>query len=134
MPTSNFNGADLFNYRVTDGKTNSSIATATILVSPGNDAPVAVDDRYTILENSNLVVTAAGVLANDADIDGDVLRAVLVAGPAHGTVTLSARNVTLVSGAQFQHVGDFTQTVNGKRAELDLGKSLFVTVGVNWSF
>ena len=30
-----------------------------------------------------------GVLTNDSDVDGDALSAVLVAGPAHGTVTLA---------------------------------------------
>ena len=42
--------------------------------------------------------------------------------------------VTVFGGAQFQHVGDLEHDVNGKRAELDLGQSVFVTVGINYSF
>ena len=45
-----------------------------------------------------------------------------------------APSVTLFSAAQFQYAGEFEQEVRGKRAELDLGKSLFVTLGVNYSF
>ena len=35
-------------------------------------------------------VAAPGVLGNDTDPDGDALTAVLVSGPAHGTLTLNA--------------------------------------------
>jgi hypothetical protein len=37
-----------------------------------------------------LTVAAPGVLANDADADGDPLSALLVSGPAHGTLALNA--------------------------------------------
>jgi len=37
-----------------------------------------------------LQVTAAGVLANDSDPDGDALNAVLVSGTVHGTIALAA--------------------------------------------
>src|SRR5205085_9770136 len=32
---------------------------------------------------------APGIVSNDSDVDGDVLSAVLVANPAHGTLSLS---------------------------------------------
>jgi VCBS repeat-containing protein len=35
-------------------------------------------------------MAAPGVLANDTDADGDSLQALVVAGPAHGTLTLNA--------------------------------------------
>jgi uncharacterized repeat protein (TIGR01451 family) len=89
MPATDYHGSDTFSYYVTDGITNSSIATATLLVSPGNDAPGAANDRYIVSENSELVVVAPGVLRNDSDRDGDILRAILVSGPAHGALTLS---------------------------------------------
>jgi hypothetical protein len=40
--------------------------------------------------NTPLTIPARGVLANDSDPDGDPLTAVLVTGPAHGTLTLDA--------------------------------------------
>jgi hypothetical protein len=39
-----------------------------------------------------------------------------------------------VTGAQFEAVGRYTQTLNGKQATLDLSKSIFVTVGLSYSF
>ena len=39
-----------------------------------------------------------------------------------------------VAGAQFEDVGQYTQTLNGKQATLDLSKSIFVTVGLSYSF
>jgi hypothetical protein len=48
-----------------------------------------VGDAYTTDLGASLVLSAPGVLRNDSDPDGDVLRAVLVAGPAHGTLTLN---------------------------------------------
>src|SRR5258705_13601987 len=58
------------------------------LVTSVNDAPVAVDDSYTTLEDTQLtVIGAAGVLANDSDVDGDTLSAILVSQPTHGVLT-----------------------------------------------
>src|SRR5207245_3875946 len=74
-----------------DGPARGGAATATITVTPVNDAPVAAnDDTYTTPEDTQLTVSAPGVLANDTDVDGDTLSAVLVTGPAHGTLTLNA--------------------------------------------
>ena len=40
-------------------------------VTPVNDAPVAANDSYSTNEGTALTVAAAGVLANDTDVDGD---------------------------------------------------------------
>src|SRR5207253_3031103 len=45
---------------------------------------------YFAHKNVTLTVAAPGVLGNDSDVDGDSLTAVLVSGPAHGTLTLNA--------------------------------------------
>jgi large repetitive protein len=90
-PNANFNGIADFTYTVTDGALTSNTATVTVNVAPGNDVPVAVADTFTLNEDESLTVTsAAGVLANDSDIDGDTLTASLVSGPAQGSLTLNA--------------------------------------------
>ncbi|WP_339412241.1 tandem-95 repeat protein [Pseudomonas sp. EA_35y_Pfl2_R5] len=90
-PNANFNGVADFTYTVTDGALTSNTATVTVNVAPANDAPVAVADTFTLNEDESLTVTsAAGVLANDSDIDGDALTASLVSGPAQGSLTLNA--------------------------------------------
>ena len=55
-----------------------------------NTAPTAFNDAAALTEDNAITVSAAqGVLANDTDAEGDVLTAVLIAGPAHGTLSLA---------------------------------------------
>jgi VCBS repeat-containing protein len=71
--------------------------------------PVALDDSYTTAEDTPLIVAAPGVLANDSDPDGDPLAAVLVSGPAHGTLTLNANGAfTYTPAANFNGTDSFT--------------------------
>ncbi|HSH04324.1 MAG TPA: Ig-like domain-containing protein [Anaerolineae bacterium] len=67
----------------------SAPATITVTVTPVNDVPVAVADSYGASMNQPLVVNAAGVLANDSDVDGDSLQANLVSGPNNGSLDLA---------------------------------------------
>lgn len=84
----------VFNYSVHYQHDTTSFSTDsaqfTIHVYGKNDAPVAADDSYTLDQNTTLLVTTNGILANDFDIDGDPLSAFLVNGPAHGTLSLNA--------------------------------------------
>ncbi|HNX46379.1 MAG TPA: Ig-like domain-containing protein, partial [Anaerolineaceae bacterium] len=65
--------------------------TVTLTINPVNDAPVAVDDTYNTPEDTELVVPAPGVLANDTDADGETLSVVsVVTEPAHGVLALNA--------------------------------------------
>ncbi|MFZ4411309.1 MAG: tandem-95 repeat protein, partial [Paracraurococcus sp.] len=74
-----------------DGTAYSANQTVTLTVTPVNDAPVAAADAYMTGEDTTLTVAAAqGVLANDTDVDGDTLTAMLVSGPAGGSLTLNA--------------------------------------------
>ncbi|MEJ7838721.1 MAG: Ig-like domain-containing protein [Thermomicrobiales bacterium] len=62
----------------------------TINVTAVNDAPVAIDDSYSVTEGAELVIDAgAGVLANDIDVDGDPLTLAVLVQPANGAVTLN---------------------------------------------
>ena len=94
-PNANFNGTDSFTYkRRRRHLAAPAPVTVTITVNPVNDAPVATNDSYTTNEDTPLTVAAAaGVLANDTDVDGDPLHAVLVTGPAHGALTPQRRRL-----------------------------------------
>ena len=75
-PAANWNGTDTFTYRAYDGISYSDIETATITVTPVNDAPVAANDGpYSTPEGTAFVLSAPGVLANDTDVEGDPLTA-----------------------------------------------------------
>ena len=90
-PEDNFNGADSFTFKVNDGEFDSNVASVAITVTPLNDAPLAAGDAYSANENAVLTVgTATGVLANDDDVDGDDLTAVLVDPVTNGTLALAA--------------------------------------------
>ena len=88
QPNADFNGEDSFRYRAANQFGESSEVTVRLNVDPVNDRPVAVADSYSVGEDQELLLPARGVLTNDLDIDGDLLRAVLVEGPANGTLEL----------------------------------------------
>ena len=92
-PNPGYTGPDSFTYQATDLLSNSNTATVSITVNPtggsaGNDAPVAVNDAFNAVEDTLLNVSVGGVLANDTDADGNLLTAVLVSPPQHGTLVL----------------------------------------------
>ncbi|RYD47931.1 MAG: tandem-95 repeat protein, partial [Verrucomicrobiaceae bacterium] len=59
--------------------------------SAGNGAPVAFADAYSTPKNTPLVVTGAGVLANDTDPENNEQVAVKTGnGPTHGSLTWNA--------------------------------------------
>src|SRR5207244_2709302 len=71
----------------------SGTATVSITVTPVNDAPAASNDGATVAEGGTVTVldsTAASVLANDTDAEGNTLTATKLSDPAHGSVTLNA--------------------------------------------
>ena len=91
QPAPGFAGQDSFTYQATDGVLSSAGAVVTLDVQPSNHPPVAAADSWT-WQNGDLplAVAAPGVLANDSDPDLDPLSAILVSGPAHGSLDLRA--------------------------------------------
>ncbi|ELB2105616.1 tandem-95 repeat protein, partial [Vibrio parahaemolyticus] len=57
-------------------------------IAPVNDAPIAVNDVYSTLEDEPLIVPTSGILTNDSDVDGDVLTATQLTVPTHGSLSL----------------------------------------------
>ncbi len=90
-PALNFYGADSFTVTVNDGNADSTPATIVLTVTPVNDAPQAVADAYAMLEDRALnVLSAQGLLANDADVEGDLLTVALESAPAQGELVLQS--------------------------------------------
>jgi len=89
-PDENFFGRDTFTWAVHDGLHWSNEATATVVVVSSNDPPVSVEDAYVVNPGGTIDVPVAGVLANDADPEGNMMSAALVSGPAHGVLDLRA--------------------------------------------
>src|SRR5690606_4719777 len=55
-----------------------------------NDAPVAVDDTYTIMVNTQLDESAPGILGNDSDPNGDSITVgMIVSGVSNGSLSIN---------------------------------------------
>jgi hypothetical protein len=88
-PDPDFYGRDQFSYTISDGELVSPPVTATITIRPINDPPDTRIDEYSVAAGQAIVVPAAsGVLANDSDVEGDPLAALLDRQPARGEVRL----------------------------------------------
>jgi VCBS repeat-containing protein len=127
-PNADYNGLDGFSYTVSDGTETSDVATVTINVTPVNDAPVGVEDSYSVDEDGVLAPTE-GVLANDTDVDSTGLTATLGTGPTNGTLTLNADGTfQYTPNANFNGTDTFTYTVSD--GELTSSETT-VTITVN---
>ena len=92
VPEADFSGVDSFTYQIRDGGADSNVASVNLSVRPVvavNGAPVAGADAYVLPEDTVFTLSAPGILTNDSDVDGDVLSAMLVNGPAHGSLALN---------------------------------------------
>ena len=92
-PAVNFNGTETISYTVSDGTLSDENGKLTITVNPVNDAPIAVKDTLTVIEGSAL--KTVDVIANDTDIENDVLSLVAVSTAGTGTVSVNADNLSI---------------------------------------
>jgi len=112
-PTANYNGPDSFTYKVTDGNSDSNVATVSLTITAVNDAPVAQNNAYTTDKNLPITVAAPGVLGNDTDNDGDTLTAAVVTNPSTGSVSFSSDgSFTFTPGLNFVGAVAFTYRAN----------------------
>ena len=91
-PAPGFEGTKQFYYRVRDAEVSSPNVPITITVGDGAatpQAPVAIDDAYSVTAGETLVVSAPGFLANDSDADSTFSAAVTTF-PADGTLNFDA--------------------------------------------
>jgi VCBS repeat-containing protein len=128
-PQADYFGTDAFTYRASDGQAGGNVATVTITVHPVNDPPVSIDDSYNVDEDTVLNVPAPGVLGNDDDVDGDLITAELVNGPANGVLTLNDDgSFTYTPGANFSGTDSFTYKASDWLVD---GNTATVTIAVN---
>jgi VCBS repeat-containing protein len=112
-PAANYHGPDAFTYRADDGPAQGSSATVNITVNPVNDVPMATGEAYATAEDVPLVVAAPGVLANDSDLEGPTLTAVLASGPSHGMLALAPDgSFTYTPAANYNGPDQFTYSAN----------------------
>lgn len=83
VPAAGFAGNATFTYKAHDDEAPSDSA-ATVTIKVKRKSPTTLEDGYTLNEDSDFSVNAAGgVLTNDTAYGGASLTAVLVDGPSH---------------------------------------------------
>ena len=100
---------DSFEYKACDPDNlcANGIVTISITETPTNTLPIALIDAIQVAPGSmaNVLVSGANsVLANDIDLDGDPLHAILIVDALHG-------NLTLNSNGTFTYVNDESDPV-----------------------
>lgn len=76
-PDGDYNGADSFTVRVSDGKGGYADSVVSIAVTPANDAPTVQPIALPAIDEDNsLTITTAQLLASAQDADGDTLSVV----------------------------------------------------------
>lgn len=97
-----------------DGGQNTSPPQQFLInVTAVNDAPAAVHNTYSTNAGTQLNIFLPGVLGNDTDVDGDSLTAVLVSGPANGSLILNPNgSFTYAPAVGFSGTDSFTYRAN----------------------
>lgn len=112
-PSANFNGNATFDYTVSDGHGGSTTQTATVVVAAVNDAPVAVAQNLSAVEDTAKTFAAAELLAGASDVDGDAPTLSGVDNAVGACATLNADGtVTFTPDADFNGRASFDYTVS----------------------
>ncbi len=86
-PRAGFHGDIEFSYWVKDRPESYPVlATAFLTYLEHDSSPAPADDRYLILEDTELTVTIDELLANDKEYDGESIKFIGVTSGLHGTV------------------------------------------------
>ena len=131
-PNANFNGTDTFTYRADSGTVTGSNAVVTITVAAVNDIPVASNDSFVVMEDSILLVDAPGVLANDNDLDGNPLTAVLLSSTTYGTLNFSPDgSFNYTPNANFNGTDTFTYVASDGMSDSNAAMVTLIVTSLN---
>ncbi|MFL5679682.1 MAG: Ig-like domain-containing protein [Chloroflexota bacterium] len=126
VPAANFAGQDAFDYTVADGNGGSDTGRVSVVVTPVNDPPVAVNDTVSTTRDTAVTID---VLRNDTDPDGDTLATVAVGAPGVGTASiLPDGSVRYTPPSGYSGPDSFDYTISdGHREEASATVSITVT-------
>ncbi|MBL8865194.1 MAG: tandem-95 repeat protein [Planctomycetia bacterium] len=122
-PAANFNGTDVFTYRVTNDAGFSAEASAFFNVGAVNDPPVANNGSATTAED-----TPVGGTLTASDVENDPLTFALVGAAKNGTAVVNPNGTyTYTPNANFHGTDSFTFRANDGNAN---GNTATVTITV----
>ncbi|MEP6736436.1 MAG: Ig-like domain-containing protein [Chryseolinea sp.] len=127
-PDQDYFGIDSFDYTVKDTEGGVSVpATVSITVTPENDAPVALGDAATTLQNTPVNVN---VTSNDIDVDNtiDASSVTVINTPVHGSVVNSGGVITYTPAPDFLGDDSFTYTIEDAGGLVSAPAKVVITV------
>ncbi|MFN6380563.1 MAG: Ig-like domain-containing protein [Flavobacteriales bacterium] len=128
-PAVNFFGNVSAQYSVCDAAGLCANATLTITVTNVNDAPLANNDTFTVIEDG---VLGGNVSLNDSDPDGGTLTYSLVGNTQNGTISMNANGVfNYTPFANFHGVEQVNYQVCDAQGLCDQGNIFITVVPVN---
>src|SRR5207245_210631 len=91
----------------------SNVATVAITVTAVNDPPVAANDSVTTNEDTALTIATPEIGRAACSKNSATITAIVVAGPAHGTLTLNANgSFTFTPAANYNGPDSFPYKAN----------------------
>lgn len=130
-PNANYNGSDSFVVQVEDGNGGTDSITVNVTIDPQNDAPDAVDDGFTVDENTTNNTLL--VLDNDTTPDsGETLMITAVGATDNGgTATNNTTDVLYSPFAGFIGTEVFTYTITDGNGRFDTATVTITVQDVN---
>jgi hypothetical protein len=127
-PATNYNGGDVFWFKVNDGIVDSALAAVSITVQPVNDAPVANGQNISTPQDTAKSITLTG-----SDVDGDPLTFSVTATPSHGTLSGTAPSLTYTPDTSFTGTDTFWFAANDGTANSTLAAVVITVTSTNTS-
>jgi len=127
----NYSGPVFFTYEISDDLHGNDTALVNITVEPSDEPPVAVDDVFDGIEDTNLQISVADLLSNDTDVDNDVLELVSVLNAVNGSVSLVGGTITFVPDHNFDGQAGFEYVVTDNIDGSDTGNVIINVASTN---
>lgn len=104
-PDANMFGTDTFDFMANDGSFDSNTGTVTITINSVLDAPIWVDDSYSVNQDTSISVP---VMSNDSDVDSTVFSISWITAPSNGTASLSGTTIYYTPNTGYFGADSFT--------------------------
>jgi len=124
-PSPGYIGPDTFTFRASDGSL-SSIGTVTITVVPVNDAPIALSQTVSVLED-----TAEPITLSYSDADGNTITYTVLTQPSHGVLSGTSPNLVYTPNPNYYGTDSFTFKVNDGTKDSNIATVFINVVPVN---
>jgi hypothetical protein len=125
-PNAGFTGSDSFTFTASDGQASSNLATVSITVEEINYPPTA--DSQSVATDED---TPLGITLTAADPNGDPLTYTVTGGPAHGSLSGTAPNLTYTPAANYNGADSFTFVASDGEASSNAATVAIAVNGVN---